>query len=122
MHYFPAIWTWLGTSAWGSDPLAGLVLERLSGAGVYPPSLHGNNLRSPLEDAPMSTPRTQPRHRISRIALFVALGSGLSQGAAVVAGYIPGVEGRVLAVFALVGFVSVFAAAAEALGPKKMWC
>ncbi len=66
----------------------------------------------------MPRPRPQSR-RASRIALFVALGAGLSQGAAVVAGYVPGLEARFLAVSALVGFVSLVAAAPEALELKK---
>jgi hypothetical protein len=66
----------------------------------------------------MPRPRLQLR-RTSRIALFAALGGGLSQGAAVVAGYIPGLEARFLAVAALVGFVSLVTVAPEVLEFKK---
>jgi hypothetical protein len=67
----------------------------------------------------MPRPRSRPR-RVSRIALLVALGGGMSQGAAVVAGYVPGLEARFLAVSALVGFVSFLAAAPQALELKKI--
>jgi hypothetical protein len=49
-------------------------------------------------------------HRVSRIALLLALGSGLSQGASVVAGYVTGLEGRLIAVFCLVIATSLLAA------------
>jgi hypothetical protein len=51
------------------------------------------------------------RRRTSRIALLVALGSGLSQGIAVTAGYVTGLEPRFLAVSALVGTTSLIAIA-----------
>jgi hypothetical protein len=57
--------------------------------------------------------------RTSRIALLVALGSGLGQGAAVVAGYITGLEGRFLAVFALAGVTSLIALAPGVLQASK---
>lgn len=67
----------------------------------------------------MSKPRRLQLRRSWRIALFAALGGGLSQGAGVVVGYVPGLEARVLAVAALVGFVSLIAGAPGVLELKK---
>jgi D-alanyl-D-alanine carboxypeptidase len=65
-------------------------------------------------------PRSRQRLiRSSRIALLVALGTGLSQGVGVIAGYVTGLEGRALAVFILVSVTSVIALAPEALKAAK---
>ena len=61
-----------------------------------------------MERYTVSRSRRQLR-RTSRIALLLALGSGLSQGASVVAGYITGAESRLLAVFCLVSVTSLIA-------------
>lgn len=66
----------------------------------------------------MSSSRQRLR-RTSRIALLVALGSGLTQGAAVIAGYVTGLEGRLLAVFTLVSATSLIALTPEVLQPGK---
>ncbi len=44
--------------------------------------------------------------RTSQAAVLLALGTGLSQGTSVIAGYITGQEGRALAVLAAVGAAS----------------
>jgi hypothetical protein len=49
----------------------------------------------------------------------VALGSGLSQGAGVIAGYVTGLEGRALAVFTLVSVTFLIAMTPEALQAVK---
>lgn len=61
----------------------------------------------------------QQLRRTSRIALLMALGTGLSQGASVVAGYVTGLEGRALAVFILVSGTSLIAAGPRALEAAK---
>jgi hypothetical protein len=66
----------------------------------------------------MPRPRLQLR-RTSRIALLVALGSGVGQAAAVVAGYVTGLSGRLLAVSLLVCVTALIALAPEVLPLKK---
>ena len=52
----------------------------------------------------------------------MALGSGLASGTAVIAGYMTGLEGRSLAVFAVVSLASLIALTPEALERgKKIW-
>jgi hypothetical protein len=59
---------------------------------------------------------------LTRIAFLLALGSGLSQGMSVVAGYVTGTDGRMLAVFALLAAASLIAAAPLALAHFKKSC
>jgi len=61
----------------------------------------------------------QQLRRTSRIALLLALGTGLSQGAGAIAGYMTGLDGRLLAVFALVTVTSLVAAGPQALEAAK---
>jgi hypothetical protein len=44
------------------------------------------------------------------VAVLLALGMGLNQGASIIAGYVTGLEGRLLAVAAAVGIASMIAA------------
>ena len=61
----------------------------------------------------------QQLRRTSRVALLVALGSGLSQGASAIAGYMTGLDGRLLTVFTLVALTSLVAAGPLALETAK---
>jgi len=61
----------------------------------------------------------QQLRRTSRVALLLALGSGLSQGASSIAGYMTGLDGRLLAVFTLVALTSLVAAGPLALEAAK---
>jgi hypothetical protein len=47
--------------------------------------------------------------RASQAAVLLALGTGLSQGASVVAGYVTGLDGRLLAVSFVIGVASMIA-------------
>lgn len=66
----------------------------------------------------MPRPRQQLR-RTTRIALLLALGTGISQGASAVAGYMTGLDGRLLAVFGLVTVTTLIAAGPQALEAAK---
>jgi len=66
----------------------------------------------------MSRPRQKLR-RSTRVALFAALGGGLTQGAGVVAGYVPGLAARFFAVAGLVGFATLVVLVPEVLDHKK---
>jgi D-alanyl-D-alanine carboxypeptidase len=61
----------------------------------------------------------QQLRRMSRIALLLALGTGLSQGASAIAGYMTGLDGRLLAVVALVAVSSLVAAGPQVLEAAK---
>jgi hypothetical protein len=57
--------------------------------------------------------------RSSRAALIMALCNGVSQGVAVIAGYVTGLEARALVVFALVGITYIVALAPAAARSLK---